>query len=61
MKYEDFLAAETFSQADLLAFAHGNLIEDPPEGFAAMQGSRLRAFWWSRFLPSPSWPTIMRR
>ena len=35
MKYSEFLAAESFSQADLLAFAHGNLIEDPPEGFAA--------------------------
>jgi 3-hydroxyacyl-[acyl-carrier protein] dehydratase/trans-2-decenoyl-[acyl-carrier protein] isomerase len=35
MKYTEFLAAESFSQTDLLAFAHGNLIEDPPEGFAA--------------------------
>ncbi|MBW2267232.1 MAG: bifunctional 3-hydroxydecanoyl-ACP dehydratase/trans-2-decenoyl-ACP isomerase [Deltaproteobacteria bacterium] len=35
MKYAEFLAAASFSRADLLAFAHGNLIEDPPEGFAA--------------------------
>lgn len=35
MKYSEFLAAERFSQSDLLAFGHGNLIEDPPEGFAA--------------------------
>ncbi len=35
MKYADFLAAESFTQTDLLAFGHGNLIEDPPEGFAA--------------------------
>ncbi len=35
MKYTEFLAAESFSQTDLLAFAYGNLIEDPPEGFAA--------------------------
>ena len=35
MKYRDFLASERFDQTDLLAFAYGNLIEDPPEGFAA--------------------------
>ena len=35
MKYTEFLAAESFSQTDLLAFAYGNLIEDPPKGFAA--------------------------
>ena len=35
MKYSEFLAATGFSQVDLLAFAQGNLIEDPPEGFAA--------------------------
>ena len=35
MKYTDFLAASGFSQVDLLAFAQGNLIDDPPEGFAA--------------------------
>jgi 3-hydroxyacyl-[acyl-carrier protein] dehydratase / trans-2-decenoyl-[acyl-carrier protein] isomerase len=35
MKYGEFRASERFDQTDLLAFAYGNLIEDPPEGFAA--------------------------
>ena len=35
MKYSEFLAAESFEKADLLAFAHGTLIEDAPEAFAA--------------------------
>lgn len=35
MKYAEFLAADRFAPADLLAFAHGNLVEDPPDGFAA--------------------------
>ena len=35
MKYSEFLAAESFEKADLLAFAHGTLIEDAPETFAA--------------------------
>lgn len=35
MKYSEFLAAEGFEKAELLAFAHGTLIEDPPETFAA--------------------------
>ena len=35
MKYEEFLQRESFDEQDLLAFAYGNLIADPPEGFAA--------------------------
>jgi 3-hydroxyacyl-[acyl-carrier protein] dehydratase/trans-2-decenoyl-[acyl-carrier protein] isomerase len=35
VKYADFLARDRFDQADLLAFAHGTLIDDAPEGFAA--------------------------
>jgi 3-hydroxyacyl-[acyl-carrier protein] dehydratase/trans-2-decenoyl-[acyl-carrier protein] isomerase len=35
VKYSEFLSRETFTKEDLLAFAHGNLIEDPPEHFAA--------------------------
>ena len=34
MKYRDFLARGQFEQVELLAFAHGNLVEDPPEGYA---------------------------
>lgn len=34
MKYRDFLARGQFEKQELLAFAHGNLVEDPPEGFA---------------------------
>jgi len=35
LKYVEFMARENFEKADLLAFAHGTLIEDPPEGFQA--------------------------
>ncbi len=35
MKYDEFLGRDSFSKKDLLAFAYGNLIEDPPEHFAA--------------------------
>jgi 3-hydroxyacyl-[acyl-carrier protein] dehydratase/trans-2-decenoyl-[acyl-carrier protein] isomerase len=35
VKYADFRARSAFEHQDLLAFAHGNLIEDPPEGFAS--------------------------
>ena len=33
MKYADFRARASFDQLELLAFAHGSLVEDPPEGF----------------------------
>ena len=33
MKYSDFLARGQFEKQELLAFAHGNLVEDPPQGF----------------------------
>ncbi len=33
MKYADFRARRTFEQQELLAFAHGTLVEDAPEGF----------------------------
>ena len=32
--YAEFRARRGFEQAELLAFAHGNLVEDAPEGFA---------------------------
>ena len=35
MKYREFLARDHFGLEDLLAFGHGTLVEDPPEGFAA--------------------------
>jgi 3-hydroxyacyl-[acyl-carrier protein] dehydratase/trans-2-decenoyl-[acyl-carrier protein] isomerase len=35
VKYADFLARRSFEKAELLAFAHGTLVEDPPEGFTA--------------------------
>lgn len=35
MKYEAFLARDRFDKADLLAFAHGALVEDPPADFDA--------------------------
>ena len=35
MKYQDFLGRPAFTKPDLLAFAHGTLLEDPPDGFAA--------------------------
>ena len=33
MKYADFLARGQFEKPELLAFAHGRLVEDPPQGF----------------------------
>jgi 3-hydroxyacyl-[acyl-carrier protein] dehydratase/trans-2-decenoyl-[acyl-carrier protein] isomerase len=33
VKYADFRARAAFDQLELLAFAHGTLVEDPPEGF----------------------------
>ena len=33
MKYADFLARASFEKLELLAFAHGTLVEDGPEGF----------------------------
>jgi 3-hydroxyacyl-[acyl-carrier protein] dehydratase/trans-2-decenoyl-[acyl-carrier protein] isomerase len=35
VKYQEFKQREAFDKQELLAFAYGNLIEDPPEGFAA--------------------------
>jgi 3-hydroxyacyl-[acyl-carrier protein] dehydratase/trans-2-decenoyl-[acyl-carrier protein] isomerase len=35
VKYADFLARDHFEKPDLLAFAHGTLVEDAPEGFVA--------------------------
>ncbi len=35
MKYEEFRGRSSFSTLEILAFGHGNLIEDPPAGFAA--------------------------
>jgi 3-hydroxyacyl-[acyl-carrier protein] dehydratase/trans-2-decenoyl-[acyl-carrier protein] isomerase len=35
MTYEEFKSAGRFNQADLIAFAYGNLVEAPPAGFAA--------------------------
>ena len=35
MNYETFLARQHFEKAELLAFAHGSLVEDPPEHFDA--------------------------
>ena len=35
MKYAAFRAREQFDASELLAFAHGRLIEDPPETFGA--------------------------
>jgi len=33
--YREFLECSRFDLEDLLAFAHGNLVEDPPAGFEA--------------------------
>lgn len=33
MKYAEFRARDRFAAEELLAFAHGRLIEDPPQGF----------------------------
>ncbi len=35
MKYADFLARDHFSHEELLGFAYGRLVDDPPEHFAA--------------------------
>jgi len=35
VKYVDFLARERFDHAELLAFGHGTLVDDPPEHFAS--------------------------
>ena len=35
LTYEEFKARDHFAQAELLAFAHGRLIKDPPPEFAA--------------------------
>lgn len=35
MKYAEFRARECFNREDLIAFAYGNLVEDPPGNFDA--------------------------
>lgn len=35
MKYAEFLTRDRFDLADLLAFGHGTLVDDPPAGFRA--------------------------
>ena len=35
MRYEEFRRRSSFDHTELLAFAHGRLVEDPPEAFAA--------------------------
>ncbi|MEN8184040.1 MAG: bifunctional 3-hydroxydecanoyl-ACP dehydratase/trans-2-decenoyl-ACP isomerase [Myxococcota bacterium] len=35
MKYQDFLGRRSFEKAELLGFAHGTLVDDPPDGFSA--------------------------
>jgi 3-hydroxyacyl-[acyl-carrier protein] dehydratase/trans-2-decenoyl-[acyl-carrier protein] isomerase len=35
VKYEAFRQRSSFDRPELLAFAHGRLVEDPPEAFAA--------------------------
>lgn len=35
MKYDEFKGRSRFGLEDLLAFAYGTLVSDPPEGFAA--------------------------
>ena len=35
MKYQEFQSRDAFDHAELLAFAHGRLIEDPPPAFGA--------------------------
>lgn len=35
MTYEEFLARDHFSHDELLAFAYGRLVKDPPEAFTA--------------------------
>ncbi len=35
MKYTEFIEREQFTQEDLIAFAYGTLVDDPPTGFDA--------------------------
>lgn len=35
MKYEEFQKHPRFGHEEIIAFAYGNLVEDPPEGFSA--------------------------
>ena len=35
MKYKDYCNQNAFSMEEILAFGHGTLLEDAPEGFAA--------------------------
>jgi len=35
MTYEEFQKCSHFGQQELIAFAYGNLVDDPPQGFAA--------------------------
>jgi 3-hydroxyacyl-[acyl-carrier protein] dehydratase/trans-2-decenoyl-[acyl-carrier protein] isomerase len=35
VKYAEFRARESFERHELLAFGHGTLVDDPPEGFTA--------------------------
>lgn len=35
MRYEEFRARAAFAPDELLAFAHGRLVDDPPDGFDA--------------------------
>ena len=35
LSYEEFLGRSSFSKGELLAFAYGRLVTDPPEGFVA--------------------------
>ena len=35
MTYEEFKGSSHFGLEELIAFAYGNLVDDPPEGFAA--------------------------
>ena len=35
MNYAEFRARDRFELRELLAFAHGSLVDDPPEGFSA--------------------------
>jgi 3-hydroxyacyl-[acyl-carrier protein] dehydratase/trans-2-decenoyl-[acyl-carrier protein] isomerase len=35
VKYAEFRARDRFDLQELLAFAHGTLVDDPPEGFSA--------------------------
>ncbi|HLK41570.1 MAG TPA: bifunctional 3-hydroxydecanoyl-ACP dehydratase/trans-2-decenoyl-ACP isomerase [Polyangiaceae bacterium] len=41
MRYAEFLARTSFSKGDLIALAHGTLVEDPPAEFVRMPGPPL--------------------